>query len=384
MTRLRAATVVATLLAVAACFLPAQAAAPATAARGLSVTYSRAGGVTIGGSTWTTEPGAWQRVGATEDRVRVQGVDSSGSAIAISLDYTPRGYSSQVTTLVCGSSPYLSVTRGSQLRVTPVAGRCTNGLVSVPRSGHVALTFLRPLPKPKSKVIPPSQRWGVVIGISQYAGRTHDTYGGVGDADAVRASLLTAGWKSDHLLVLKNGQASGQAIVDAMVWLARHSTSTSYSFFHFSGHACISSRGGCPSGHTYLWGADNRFVPETTVSQVLGQVRGRAWFDFASCESGAFDNGLHSPLRLVTAASQPHETAYESQDWHESVWSGLVFDQAYLKGYAGRQKHRATITEMVAYGVQNAPRYTSRQARGPQHPYSAGGEKNQSLWAPHV
>lgn len=380
MLRHRTAGLLAVALGLAAALLPARASAPApTASRGVEVAYSRAGGVT---PSTVLAPSAWQRVGATEHRVRVQSHDSSHRPIAVSLDYQPSASSGRRTLLVCGSSGLLPVARGSVLRVTPLAGRCANGTLSVPTWGSVGLTFVRPL-APPSKVIPRAQRWAVVIGIAKYAGRTHPTYGGIGDADAVRHSLLTAGWYSDHILVLKDAAASAQAITNAMAWLAERSGPRTYTLFHFSGHACIASRGPCRPGHTYLWGADNRFVPETTVSSLLGRVRGHAWFDFAACESGAFDDGLHSPLRLVTAASQPDETAYEVPEWNQSIWTGLVFDRAFLKGYAGPQPHRATIAQMVAYGRTHAPQLTRNEPRGPQHPYSAGGDPTQSLFAPH-
>ena len=382
---LRTAGLLAVLLALVAVWHPVGASAPRTASRGVTLTYSQPGGLApvLSGSSTLLSPGAWQRVGATEDRVRVAGRDAGGKPIAVSLDYQPTATSGTETLLVCGTSSYLPVARGSELRVTPVVGRCTDGSVSLTTSGHITLTFLRPLPPP-SNIIPARDRWAVVVGIAKYAGRTHPTVGGVGDADHVRAALLTAGWYSDHILVLKDSQASGQAIINAMAWLAERSGPKTYTLFHFSGHACIASRGPCASGHTYLWGADNRFVSEDSVTRVLGRVQGHAWFDFAACESGAFDNGLSSNLRLVTAASQANETAYEQPKWSQSIWTGLVFDQAFLQGYAGPQRHRATIAQMVAYGTAEAPRLTAHADRGPQHPYARGGDAKQNLFAPHL
>lgn len=383
----RPAALVALALAVGTAWLPARAAAPTTATRTVTVSYDQPGGVTPvvpGGTSTLTSPGPYQQVGATEDHLRVVSHDAGGAPVAISLDYTPTATSGTVTTLVCGDSGLLSVRRGTQVRATAVLGRCADGRLSVPRSGTLELTFVRPLPRPVSKVIPPERRWAVVVGITRYAGSTHPTVGGAGDAAAVRASLLHAGWRSDHIRVLTERAASGQAILDAMSWLAARSGPTTYSLFHFSGHACIASRGPCGSGHTWLWSQDNRFLAETTVASVLGRVRGRAWFDFAACESGAFDAGLHSPLRLVTASAQASETAYEVPDWHESVWTGFAFDQGFLKGRAGSAPYRATIAQMVAYGQSSSTHYTSQQARGPQHPYAAGGDRTQSLFAPHV
>jgi hypothetical protein len=251
--------------------------------------------------------------------------------------------------------------------------------LSVPTHGSISIVFTRPVVPP---TIGPDSRWAVLIGIQDYAGNTHPTYGGRGDVSAIRTALLRSGWRSDHIRTLVDSQATGQAVINAMSWLAARSGPETFSLFHFSGHVCIASRGPCASGHTYLWGYDNRFVAESTVGSVLSKVRGRAWFDFAGCESGAFDAGLSSSKRLVTGSSQASETSYEEPDWRESVWTGLVWDQAFLQGNAGPRPGKATIGQMVAYGRSQAPRVTSQQAAGAQHPYVAGGDPTQSLFAP--
>jgi hypothetical protein len=279
----------------------------------------------------------------------------------------------------CGGTPTLPIALGSGVQVTPVAGTCPDGTVSLPTSGSISVVFTRPLPPP---TIAPADRWAVLVGIQDYAGNTHSTFGAHGDVSAIRTALLRSGWRSDHILTLVDRQATGQTVINAMSWLADRSGPGTFSLFHFSGHVCIASRGPCASGHTYLWGYDNRFVSESTVGAVLGRVQGRAWFDFAGCESGAFDPGLHSAKRLVTGSSQAHETSYEQPDWNESVWGGLVWDQGFLQGHAGAKPNRATIGQMVAFGRTRAPQVTAKQAAGPQHPYVAGGDPSQTLYAP--
>lgn len=351
-----------------------------TASRTVQTSYSEPGGVTVRGSSPVLEsPGAWQPSKAPENQLRVSAVDRSGWPVALAVDYQPSGTTTSISRVFCGGTTTLPIAVGSRVRVTPLAGSCPNGALSVPTSGTIAIVFTRPLPPP---TIPPERRWAVIVGISQYAGNTHPTYGGRGDANAVRTALLRSGWRSDHILVLLDGQASGQAILNAMSWLAARSAPDTFTLFHYSGHVCIASRGPCPAGHTYLWGADNTFIPETSVGSVLGGVRGKAWFDFAGCESGAFDVGLHSPARLVTGSSQAHETSYEDPNWHESVWSGLVWDRGFLQGGAGAAPGRATIGQMVGYGQQQAPRVTANQPAGAQHPYVAGGDPTQTLYAP--
>jgi hypothetical protein len=299
--------------------------------------------------------------------------------VGIHVEYQPRGASATTAKVWCGSTPTLAIAIGSGVRVTPVAGSCPDGSLSAPTSGSVTVVFVRPVVPP---VIGPADRWAVLIGVQDYGGNTHSTYGARGDVSAARTALLRSGWRSDHIVTLLDSQASAQRILDVMSWLADRSGPRTFSLFHFSGHVCIASRGPCPSGHTWLWSYDNRFISEATVGSVLGRVQGRAWFDFAGCESGAFDAGLHSAKRLFTGSSLPSETSYEQPDWNESVWGGLVWDQAFLKGAAGAAPNRATIGQMTAYGKAQAPRVTANQPAGAQHPVVIGGDPTQTLFAP--
>ena len=169
-----------------------------------------------------------------------------------------------------------------------------------------------------------------------------------------------------------------------MDWLAAQSDPRTFSLLHYSGHVCIASRGPCASGHTYLWSQDNRFIAETEVVERMKRVQGYQWLDVSGCEGGAFDADYHSATRLFTGASQPTETSYEEPKWNESVWSALTWDQGYNQGLAdpGGTAMHATIAQMASFGVREAANYTSRQAKGPQHPVFAGGDRSWSLTAP--
>jgi len=225
-------------------------------------------------------------------------------------------------------------------------------------------------------------RWAVLIGIGDYAGRTHSTVGGNGDVTAIRAGLLKAGWRDDHILVLRDSQATANGIRNAFSWLAARSTPKTFSLMHFSGHVCIASRGPCASGHTYLWSHDNRFIPETEVRSRMGHVIGYSWLDIAGCEAGAFD--LHSDWRMFTSSSMASETSYENVDWRQSFWSGLVWTRGFAKGLGDDKgkPYNATIFEMAVYGKKQAPRMTASGERGPQHPIIRGGSRAWTLYHP--
>lgn len=358
----------------------AAATTPRTATRTVQASYDKAGGVaTTPTGPVLTAPGPRHASKSPENEMRVTVSDNSGRPVAIHVEYQPRRSTARTSRIFCGRTPTIWIAPGSAVQVTPVAGTCPDGSASLPTSGTMSIAFTRPLAPP---TIAPENRWALLIGVQDYAGNVHSTYGARGDVSAARTALLRSGWRSDHIKVLLDGQATASAIIDAMAWLAARSGPSTFTLFHYSGHICIASRGPCPAGHTWLWGFDNRFIPETTVGSLLGQVQGRAWFDFAGCEAGAFNVGLSSPKRLFSASSQADETSYEQPAWKQSVWSGLVWDQAFLKGKAGAKPNRATIGQMVAYGKANAPRVTAKQAAGPQHPVVAGGDPTQTLYAP--
>ncbi|MDQ1372675.1 MAG: hypothetical protein QOJ09_13, partial [Actinomycetota bacterium] len=212
--------------------------------------------------------------------------------------------------------------------------------------------------------------WAVVIGVTNYDSPTHDTFGGVGDANAFMEALRRSGWARDHVQLLKDGAASGAAMRSAMQWLVDHSGPNTFTVFHYSGH--VKQKG---VGNEFLWSANNQFIANTEFGSMMSRLQGRAWVDVAGCEAAGFDRGISSPSRLFTAASQETEKGYENPDWRQSIWSGLSVDQGILQGAADENHDgKVTIQEAVRYGVRNAPNMTQGQSHGPQHPVVAGGD----------
>jgi hypothetical protein len=355
--------------------LGAEAAAPRLS-RTVTNSYSTAAGT----STTVLTPGPWVSLQAREDRVLIENT----AGVLTQIDYTPAGVGEVTSTQTCDVATSLSVARGSQVRAEPLIGLCPGNRASVPTSGSYAFTLSAPAPLPtRQPGIAPELRWAALVGIQDYQSPTHDTVGGAGDVIAVKRALLHAGWRSDHILVVTDKDASAEGIQHAMSWLASHSGPNTFSLFHFSGHICIASRGGCPSGHTWLWSSDNRFLSEDSVAAQLRQVKGHAWFDFAGCESGAFDRGLHSSSVLFTSSSQANETSYEVPDWKESVWTGLLWERGYDNGQASNGVgHAADVGTMASYARDRAISYTSNQSAGAQHPVVVGGNPRWSLTNP--
>jgi hypothetical protein len=360
----------------------------ATPDRHVSSTYAAPGGTTDGTTaSLLLSPALTAVATPDEDRVRITTADHSGHPVAVVVDVTPSGGAAS-RTIACGSLS-VPVSAGTRVEVTPVTGTCPDRRLSVAGGGTLDLAFHKrpPAPPPKAPrrvVAAAADRWAVLIGISDYAGRTHSTVGGTGDVATIRTALLRAGWRDDHVLMLRDGQATGAGIRSAMDWLVARSTPRTFTLFHFSGHICVAGRGPCPEGHTWLWSHDNRFLSEGEVGSSLTRLRGHSWLDVAGCEAGAFDNGFHSKTRLFTASSRADETSYENPDRKQSVWVWLAWDRGYLGGHADKENRplRPTMRQMAAYGARNAPEFTREGKAGPQHPVWVGGDPSWTLHAP--
>ena len=349
--------------------------------RDLTFAYQQAQGVVTGSdpTTWGS-PIADATSQSDEDRVTIS-VSDPGGPVALAIDVIPPGAATQQVVTCQGLTTPVSA--GTEVLVTPLAGECADGTLSVPEGGTITVSFHKRVPpRPRLGGAPPSMRWAVLVGVQHYAGDTHPTVGALGDVAAIRKALLASGWLPNHILVLTDTRATASGILAGFRWLAEHSGPRTFSLFHFSGHVCIASRGPCGSGHTYLWAQDNRFIPEYQVTAWMDQVQGYSWLDVAGCEAGAF--AMYSSTRMFTGSSRANETSYESDSWHESIWTGVVWDAGFIDGQAdNRHKaYQATIGEMTGFGVRHAPRMTASMSRGPQHPVVLGGSPNWTLYAP--
>lgn len=217
---------------------------------------------------------------------------------------------------------------------------------------------------------PDATKRALIVGVSQYEGPTVPTLGGAGDAAATRDLLLDRGWADDNIRMLVDGDATAANIRAGLEWLASNSTPDSFSVFHYSGHTKQQALPGDPSGdeefHEFLWSVDNQFISDREFAASMQQLEGQAWVDVADCEAAGFDDGISSPNRLFTAASQETEKAYEVASSGRSVFNQLMTN-ALAQG--------ESIQHAFANAATAAPELTAAQEPyGPQHPYMAGGD----------
>ncbi len=226
---------------------------------------------------------------------------------------------------------------------------------------------------------PTAEKWALVIGITDYDGRTRDTVGGANDAAVVQKALLANGWPADHIRMLVDADATAASIRAGMDWLVQNSTPTSFSVFHFSGHTRQAdsghSGGDTEQFHEFLWGRDNQFVSDREVGARMRALQGHAWINMSNCEAAGFEDGFAGPTKLFTAASREDEKGYERYETGHSILTGLMVKDALLGGAGDADGDgRVSLQEAFAYAAAEAPGQSEGGEYGPQHPVMMGGD----------
>jgi hypothetical protein len=235
------------------------------------------------------------------------------------------------------------------------------------------IASLGPPPGPQHDLVPtrfaaPEDRWALLVGITHYRKPTHDTLAGAADVAFIRAYLLSAGWRSDHIKVLTDKAANGKAMRAGLAWLAARSTPGTFSLFHYSGH--VKQEG----GHEKLWPYDRTFISDTELASVLRPTTGKLWVDIAGCEAAGFMEDLPSSRVLVSTSSKRTQKSYEHPDWHESIWVGLMWDAGMNQRQADADGNGiVTIGESLRFATYWAQVVTYYQRpHGRQTPQFAG------------
>ena len=229
---------------------------------------------------------------------------------------------------------------------------------------------------------PTAEKWALVIGITDYDGRTRDTVGGANDAAVVQKALLANGWPADHIRMLVNADATAPNIRAGMDWLVQNSTPDGFSVFHFSGHTKQAdsghSGGDVEQFHEFLWGAENQFVSDREVGVRMRALQGHAWINMSNCEAAGFEDGFAGPKKLFTAASREDQKGYERYETGHSILTGLMVKDALLGGAGDADGNgRVSLQEAFAYAALHARAQSEGGEYGPQTPVMMGGDGGQ-------
>ncbi|MFY9587040.1 MAG: caspase family protein [Actinomycetota bacterium] len=267
------------------------------------------------------------------------------------------------------------IDRGSPVATGPMTIVDKSGTVVAAGSSIAASRRFSDLYPSQSKAgrvsgVPASNYWALLIGINSYSGSTRDNIGSYQDARDLRKYLLSLGWKSDHIVLLTNGNATASMILQSIRWLASKANSSSVVVFNYAGHekpVRSSSDGDNESRDIALWATDNRLILDGTLGKELGRVRGaRMWLNFAVCRAAGFDDrGTIKTGRIATYASKESELAYEDPAVHHTVFGWFLVNEGMVQklGDANRDG-RIAVEEAYKYARPRA----IKRASSRQHP----------------
>ena len=202
-------------------------------------------------------------------------------------------------------------------------------------------------------VTPSAGTWAVVIGIDTYpGGGAYNLESAVNDANDMVTALEQMGVPANHVLLVRDGQATAGAITASADWLVAHADSESNAVFFYAGHTEKLS----PSTEALI-GSDGGQVTNADLAGHFSRLAAaRSWFVFAACFGGGFDN-LLGPGRIVTAAADANHLAYENETFHRSYLVEYMVRQAMIEGRAP-----GSVQNAFAYAVASIHRdYPGRE-----------------------
>ena len=217
-----------------------------------------------------------------------------------------------------------------------------------------------------------THRWALLIGINDYVAPTADNIGARQDAEVLNSTLVIRnGWRSDHIILMRDRDATAAHIIDGIRWLAYKARSNSIVVFHYSGHENYTrtlADGDNETRDVEIWGADNRYILDGILGKEMNRVAAyHMWIDISTCRAAGFsDYGMVKSGRILTFSSLESELSYEDPYSHHSVFTWWeVYLGMYMKKADSNHDGRLAIEEAFAWSKPHVTYYTSNR----QHPY---------------
>lgn len=215
--------------------------------------------------------------------------------------------------------------------------------------------------------VPATKRWALLIGINNYAYPTVDLTGSRQDAEELRTVLLRLGWRSDHIMLIRDGQGTAQHIIDAIRWLSLKTTTASTVVFHYAGHekyTRTTADGDNETRDVEIWAANNRYIIDGTLGREMNRVRAyRMWIDISTCRAQGFsDYGMIKTGRVLTFSSTPSQYSFDAPSLHHSVFGYfLIHVGMYLKGADSNHDGKVSVEEAFWFSRPYVVSQTGRQ-----------------------
>jgi hypothetical protein len=205
-------------------------------------------------------------------------------------------------------------------------------------------------------------KWAVVIGISDYQGTANDLWDPDKDAMDMQQALITQyGFPAGNIKMLLNSQATYQAILGAIDWLAGVEHGDSTVVFLFSGH-------GYRAPDSQGWDTDREAdgydegivsydmygLPDGLLRQKFSTFETKKFaLIFGSCYSGGmFDDpsvDLRAPGRIICSACKANQYGWDYLRLANTLFVYYFIDEGILQGKADG----ATLPGMETSGVKD-------------------------------
>ena len=237
---------------------------------------------------------------------------------------------------------------------------------------------------PPSPPPPLGDKWAVLIGISDYQGTANDLWNPDKDAMDMQQALTTKyGFPGSNIKMLLNSQATKEAILGSIDWLAGVEDSNSTVVFLFSGH-------GYRAPDSQGWDTDREAdgydegivsydmygLPDGLLRQKFSAFETNKFaLIFGSCYSGGmFDDlnvDLRAPGRVICSASKANQYGWDYLRLGNTLFGYYFIDEGILQGKAdgatlagvetsGVTDGQVSIEEALAYAY---PPVTAAQAQ---------------------
>ena len=185
-----------------------------------------------------------------------------------------------------------------------------------------------------------TKRWALIIGINNYASPTVDNVGSRQDAESLDFYLLKKrGWRADHVILMRDSDATAQHIIDGIRWLRAKTNGYSFVIFHYAGHENHTrtlADGDNESMDVEIWAANNRYILDGTLGREMGYVRAyQMWIDITTCRAAGFtDPGMIKAGRILTFSSYQSQFSFENPSWHHTVFGWYLINDGLIDKFA--------------------------------------------------
>lgn len=210
----------------------------------------------------------------------------------------------------------------------------------------------------------PSDRWAVIIGISDYDGDAYDLDYCDDDAqDFYNALVNEYDWNASHIMMLLDDQATKAGILAAIEWMRTNEGSGDEVVFFYSGHGSVSTRNADNDPERkdeciipweiewdyYLWDGDLQ-------TEFADFDSTRIFFYFDSCYSGGMTD-LAASGRLICMACKETQASWEMSTYENGQFTYYFVDQGMLAGAADANNDGiVTCEEAFDYAAANCRR----------------------------